>query len=65
MEFATEEKGQQVLTDTSSQYPLNSSVDTKDMKPFSELNPPKEALDLGEYSDGEQALELLQEVGLL
>ncbi|MEW4305619.1 extracellular solute-binding protein [Rossellomorea marisflavi] len=65
MEFATEEKGQQVLTDTSSQYPLNSSVDTKDMKPFSELNPPKEALDLGDYSDGEQALELLQEVGLL
>ncbi|MEW4283596.1 extracellular solute-binding protein [Priestia koreensis] len=65
MEFATDVKGQQALTEASSQYPLNANVDTKGMKPFSELNPPKNTLDLGKYSDGEQALELLQEVGLL
>ncbi|MEB2290541.1 extracellular solute-binding protein [Priestia megaterium] len=65
MEFATDVEGQQALTEASSQYPLNSKAKTKGMKPFSELNPPKDTLDLGKYSDGEQALELLQEVGLL
>ena len=65
MAFATSEAGQQILTDKSAQYPLNSKVDTKGLKPFSELTPPNGTLDLGEYSDGKAAIELLQEVGLL
>ncbi len=65
MEFATSEKGQQILTDISAQYPLNQDVDTKGLKPFSELTPPNGTLDLGEYSNGNAAIDLLQEVGLL
>ncbi|ART81273.1 iron ABC transporter substrate-binding protein [Oceanisphaera profunda] len=65
MAFATSEAGQQILTDKSAQYPLNSKVDTHGLKPFSELTPPNDTLDLGEYSDGKAAIELLQEVGLL
>lgn len=65
MEFATSEKGQQILTDESAQYPLNDEADTKGLKPFSELTPPEDTLDLGEYSNGDAAVELLQEVGLL
>lgn len=65
MAFATSEAGQQILTDNSAQYPLNLKVDTHGLKPFSELTPPNDTLDLGEYSDGKAAIELLQEVGLL
>lgn len=65
MEFATSEAGQQILTDNSAQYPLNPKADTHGLKPFSELTPPNDTLDLGEYSDGKAAIELLQEVGLL
>lgn len=65
MEFATSEEGQQILTDESSQYPLNEKADSKGLKPFSELTPPEGTLDLGEYSNGDAAVELLQEVGLL
>lgn len=63
--FATSEAGQQILTDNSAQYPLNPNADTHGLKPFSELTPPNGTLDLGEYSDGKAAIELLQEVGLL
>ncbi|MFD1006676.1 extracellular solute-binding protein [Oceanisphaera ostreae] len=65
MAFATGAEGQKILTDQSAQYPLNQSVDTNGLKPFSELTPPNGTLDLGEYSDGKAAVELLQEVGLL
>ncbi|MBO1519495.1 extracellular solute-binding protein [Oceanisphaera pacifica] len=65
MAFATSKEGQQILTDKSAQYPLNTDVDTHGLKPFSELTPPNDTLDLGEYSDGKAAIELLQEVGLL
>lgn len=65
IEFATSEEGQQILTDLSAQYPLNPNVDTHGLKPFTELTPPNDTLDLGEYSDGQAAIELLQEVGLL
>ncbi|MEN1970083.1 iron ABC transporter substrate-binding protein [Lentibacillus sp. N15] len=65
MEFATSEEAQQILTDKSSQYPLNQKADSHGLKPFSELTPPNGTLDLGEYSDGKAAIELLQEVGLL
>ncbi|WP_244933673.1 extracellular solute-binding protein [Neobacillus mesonae] len=65
MEYATSAEGQQVLTDVSAQYPLNPKAEAKGLKPFSELTPPEGALDLGEYSDGQQAIELIQEVGLL
>ncbi|RKD23130.1 iron ABC transporter substrate-binding protein [Ammoniphilus oxalaticus] len=65
IEFATGEAGQQVLTDVSAQYPLNQKVDTHGLKPFSELTPPNGTLDLGEFSNGEATLDLLQEVGLL
>lgn len=65
MEFATGEKGQAILTEMSAQYPMNPKVETKGLKPFSELTPPNGTLDLGEYSDGKAAIELLQEVGLL
>lgn len=63
--FATGVDGQQILTDKSSQYPLNDEADTTGLKPFSELTPPEGTLDLGEYSNGDEAIELLQEVGLL
>lgn len=65
MAFATGEQGQQILTDKSAQYPLNARVDSQGLKPFSELTPPNGTLDLGEYSNGDAAIELLQEVGLL
>lgn len=64
--FATSMEGQQILTDKSAQYPLNTQAETHpDLKPFDELTPPKGTLDLGEYGDGKAAVELLQEVGLL
>lgn len=64
--FAVSKEGQQILTDESAQYPLNTEADTHpDLKPFEELTPPTSTLDLGEYSDGQAAVELLQEVGLL
>ncbi len=64
--FAVSEEGQQILTDKSAQYPLNTQAETHpDLKPFAELTPPKGTLDLGEYGDGKAAVELLQEVGLL
>ncbi|WP_233505433.1 extracellular solute-binding protein [Sporosarcina sp. BI001-red] len=65
MEFATSKEGQQILTDISAQYPLNKEAKASNLKPFSELTPPNGTLDLGEYSNGEAALELLEEVGLL
>ncbi|WP_054950529.1 iron ABC transporter substrate-binding protein [Numidum massiliense] len=65
LEFATSEEGQKILTDVSAEYPLNAKVTTEGIKPFSELSPPEETLDLGDLSDGQKALELLQEVGLL
>lgn len=66
VKFATSEEGQQVLTNKSNQYPLNPAVKpAADLKPFSELSPPEGTLDLGEFSDGKAAVELLQEVGLL
>lgn len=66
IEFAaSEEGGQQILTDESSQYPLNDEADTEGLKPFSELTPPEGTLDLGEYSNGDEAEQLLQDVGLL
>ncbi|HLQ96286.1 MAG TPA: iron ABC transporter substrate-binding protein [Pseudogracilibacillus sp.] len=65
IDFMTSEEGQQILTDESSQYPLNPDVETEGLKPFSELTPPNDTLDLGEYSDGQEAVELLQEVGVL
>ncbi|EIT84873.1 extracellular solute-binding protein [Fictibacillus macauensis ZFHKF-1] len=65
LEFATDLKGQQALTEASSQYPVNPKAKTQGMKPFSELHPPKGTLHLGKYSDGKQAIALLQEVGLL
>lgn len=65
MEYATSEEGQTILTRISAQYPINPTVDTEGLKPFSELTPPNGTLDLGEYSDGKAAIELLQEVGLL
>ncbi len=65
MEFATGEKGQAILTKISAQYPMNPKVPAQGLKPFSELTPPNGTLDLGEYSDGTAAIELLQEVGLL
>ncbi|HLR68990.1 MAG TPA: extracellular solute-binding protein [Virgibacillus sp.] len=65
IEFATSEEGQQILTDESSQYPLNDKADTEGLKPFSELTPPEGTLDLGEYSNGDEAEQLLQDVGLL
>lgn len=65
IDFMTSEEGQQILTDESSQYPLNPDVETEGLKPFSELTPPNDTLDLGEYSDGQDAVELLQEVGIL
>ncbi|MFC4620487.1 iron ABC transporter substrate-binding protein [Camelliibacillus cellulosilyticus] len=63
--FASSEKGQQILTDMSSQYPLNSKTKTHGLKPFSELNPPEGTLYLGQLGDGKAANELLEEVGLL
>lgn len=64
--YITSEEGQRILTNKSAQYPLNAEVETPaDLKPFSELTPPKGTLDLGEYSDGTQAIKLLQDVGLL
>lgn len=64
--FAVSKEGQQILTDKSAQYPLNSDADTHpDLKPFHELTPPTNTMDLGEYSDGQAAVDLLQEVGLL
>jgi len=64
--FAVSKEGQQILTDESAQYPLNSEADTHpDLKPFHELTPPADTMDLGEYSDGQAAVDLLQEVGLL
>ena len=64
--FATSKEGQQILTNMSAQYPLNQAAETHpDLKPFSELTPPEGTLDLGEYSTGEAAIQLLQEVGLL
>lgn len=65
IEFATSQEGQQILTDISAQYPLNQDADASELKPFTELTPPNGTLDLGEYSNGEAALELLEEVGLL
>lgn len=65
LEFATSEEGQQILTDISAQYPLNEKVKTENLKPFSELTPPNDTLDLGEFSNGKEALELLQEAGLI
>ncbi|HLR16715.1 MAG TPA: extracellular solute-binding protein [Alcanivoracaceae bacterium] len=65
MEYATGLEGQKILTVHSAQYPMNPNVDSEGLKPFSELTPPNGTLDLGEYSDGKAAIELLQEVGLL
>src|SRR5699024_6211757 len=39
IDFMTSEEGQQILTDESSQYPLNPDVETEGLKPFSELTP--------------------------
>lgn len=64
--FALSEEGQQILTSESAQYPLNAKVKLPpELKPFSELTPPEGTLNLGEYSDGEAAVKLLMEVGLL
>lgn len=65
LEYATSKEGQQILTDISAQYPLNKDAKASQLKPFSELTPPNGTLDLGKYGDGDAALELLQEVGLL
>lgn len=66
IEYAVSIDGQKILTDESAQYPLNQNVESHpDLKPFSELTPPKGTIDLGEYSDGKAAVELLQETGLL
>lgn len=64
--FATGQEGQQILTDASAQYALNPAAKTHpDLKPFTELTLPAGTLDLGEYGDGQAAVELLQETGLL
>lgn len=64
--FAAGEKGQKILADISAQYALNPDVPaTPGLKPFSELTPPAGTLDLGEFSSGEAAVQLLIEVGLL
>lgn len=64
--YTVSPEGQQILTDVSAQYPLNQNVVSHpDLKPFSELTPPEGTFDLGEYSDGKAAVELLQETGLL
>ncbi|MBW7920945.1 MAG: extracellular solute-binding protein [Rubellimicrobium sp.] len=64
--FATGVEGQTILADMSNQYPLNPEVATPPtLKPFSELTPPSGTLDLGEFSDGAAAVELLEEAGLL
>lgn len=64
--FATGVEGQSILTELSSQYPMNPEVETPaTLKPFSELTPPEGTLDLGEYSDGAAAVELLEAAGLL
>lgn len=64
--YAVSLEGQKILTDKSAQYPLNQNVESHpDLKPFAELTPPKGTIDLGEYSDGKAAVELLQETGLL
>lgn len=65
LEFATSKEGQQILTDISAQYPLNPEAEASQLKPFSELTPPNGTLDLGEFSNGEAALKLLEEVGLI
>src|SRR5699024_1647341 len=65
IDFATGVEGQEILTDLSAQYPLNPEVENEGLKPFEELTPPNGTLDLGELSNGEAAIELLQEVGLL
>lgn len=65
LEYAISKEGQQILTDISAQYPLNAEAKASQLKPFSELTPPNGTLDLGEYSNGEAALKLLEEVGLL
>lgn len=64
--FATSVEGQTILSEASSQYPMNPNVETPPtLKPFEELTPPEGTLDLGEFSDGTAAVELLQEAGLL
>lgn len=64
--FALSEEGQQILTNESAQYPLNTNVKLPpELKPFSELTPPEGTLNLGEYSDGEAAIKLLMDIGLL
>lgn len=64
--YATSVEGQTVLSERSNQYPLNPEVATPStLKPFSELTPPEGTLDLGEFSDGRAAVELLEEAGLL
>ncbi len=65
LEFMTGKEAQQVLTDSSMQYPVNAEVTNANLRPFSELTPPDGSFDLGEYGDGNAAIELLQEAGLL
>ncbi len=53
-----------VATSESYEYPLGSGVTTKkDLKPFSELQPPK--LSVEQLGNGQSALQALQQVGLL
>jgi len=62
--FLVSEEGQQVLAKVSTEYPLRPGVTSNaPLKPLAELEPP--AISVGELGDGQNALELEQEVDLL
>lgn len=64
MEFATNEEGQQILTDESTQHPLNDGAGPRGLT-FSVLTPTVGTLDLGEDSNGDAAIKVLQQGSLL
>ncbi len=64
VKFATSKEGQQVLAKASAEYPLNPAVSSPfDLVPFDKLNAPH--LSIEKLGDGQEAVALLQQVGLL
>ncbi|MGH2346089.1 MAG: iron ABC transporter substrate-binding protein, partial [Chloroflexota bacterium] len=63
--FLVGKAGEEIIAHSESyEYPLGSGVRTaKPLKPFAELKPPP--LPLRDLGDGQQAIQLLQQVGLL
>ncbi|MCU1390178.1 MAG: extracellular solute-binding protein family 1 [Ilumatobacteraceae bacterium] len=63
--FLVSEAGQRIIADSESyEYPLGSGVQTtKDLRPFADFG--QSPMSIADLGDGKQALQLLQQVGLL